>query len=97
MRLSRRTIIRTGILAAAAPALGRLGLPASLPAAAQGTQQAAPGAAGPAAPQWQHGLSLFDELRYPAGFQHFDYVNPGAPKAAWCACWRSGPSTISIR
>ncbi len=29
---------------------------------------------------WRHGLSLFGELKYPAGFKHFDYVNPNAPK-----------------
>ncbi|HWF94157.1 MAG TPA: extracellular solute-binding protein [Xanthobacteraceae bacterium] len=80
MRLSRRTLLRNGMLAAAAPALGRLGQSAMGPAVAQGAQQTAPGAAAPGAPQWQHGLSLFDELRYPAGFQHFDYVNPNAPK-----------------
>ena len=28
----------------------------------------------------RHGLSMFGELKYPAGFQHFDYVNPDAPK-----------------
>jgi microcin C transport system substrate-binding protein len=28
----------------------------------------------------RHGLSVFGELKYPAGFQHFDYVNPDAPK-----------------
>src|SRR6202012_3269097 len=28
----------------------------------------------------QHGLSLFGDLKYPANFQHFDYVNPDAPK-----------------
>jgi microcin C transport system substrate-binding protein len=27
-----------------------------------------------------HGLSLFGDLKYGAGFQHFDYVNPDAPK-----------------
>jgi microcin C transport system substrate-binding protein len=27
-----------------------------------------------------HGLSLFGDLKYPADFQHFDYVNPDAPK-----------------
>jgi microcin C transport system substrate-binding protein len=27
-----------------------------------------------------HGASLVDELKYPAGFKHFDYVNPDAPK-----------------
>src|SRR4051794_41981317 len=29
---------------------------------------------------WKHGLSLFGELKYPAGFKQFDYVNPSAPK-----------------
>lgn len=33
-------------------------------------------AAGPS-----HGLSAFDQLKYPADFAHFDYVNPDAPKA----------------
>ena len=27
-----------------------------------------------------YGLSLFGELKYPPNFQHFDYVNPNAPK-----------------
>lgn len=27
-----------------------------------------------------HGLSLFGDLKYPASFKHFDYVNPAAPK-----------------
>jgi microcin C transport system substrate-binding protein len=30
---------------------------------------------------WRHGLSLFGDLKYPADFKHFDYVNPKAPKA----------------
>jgi microcin C transport system substrate-binding protein len=29
---------------------------------------------------WRHGLSLFGELKYDADFEHFDYVNPDAPK-----------------
>jgi microcin C transport system substrate-binding protein len=29
---------------------------------------------------WRHSLSLFGEIKYPAGFKHFDYVNPNAPK-----------------
>ena len=37
--------------------------------------------ANPTERQWRHGLSLFGELKYPAGFKHFDYVNPNAPKA----------------
>jgi microcin C transport system substrate-binding protein len=28
----------------------------------------------------RHGLSIFGDLKYPAGFRHFDYVNPQAPK-----------------
>jgi microcin C transport system substrate-binding protein len=28
----------------------------------------------------RHGLSAFGELKYPADFKHFDYVNPAAPK-----------------
>ena len=28
----------------------------------------------------RHGLSAFGDLKYPADFQHFDYVNPNAPK-----------------
>lgn len=35
-------------------------------------------AAEPAGPL--HGLSVFGELKYPADFPHFDYVNPAAPK-----------------
>lgn len=29
--------------------------------------------------EWQHGLSLFGDVKYPTGFRHFDYVNPDAP------------------
>lgn len=29
---------------------------------------------------WQHALTLFGTPKYPASFQHFDYVNPNAPK-----------------
>jgi microcin C transport system substrate-binding protein len=52
---------------AAALVLASTGLAASAPVSAND-------------PQWQHGLSLFGELKYPAGFKHFDYVNPKAPK-----------------
>ena len=27
-----------------------------------------------------HGISAFGDLKYPAGFKHFDYVDPNAPK-----------------
>lgn len=32
------------------------------------------------AAEWRHGLSYFGDLKYPADFAHFDYVNPNAPK-----------------
>lgn len=32
------------------------------------------------APKRHHALSLIGEPKYPAGFTHFDYVNPDAPK-----------------
>jgi microcin C transport system substrate-binding protein len=34
----------------------------------------------PAAATWTHGASLLGNLKYPAGFRHFDYVNADAPK-----------------
>jgi microcin C transport system substrate-binding protein len=35
---------------------------------------------GIAAAEPRHGLSIFGDLKYPPDFQHFDYVNPQAPK-----------------
>jgi microcin C transport system substrate-binding protein len=29
---------------------------------------------------WRHGAALLEDPKYPAGFPHFDYVNPNAPK-----------------
>ncbi|HEY2534278.1 MAG TPA: extracellular solute-binding protein [Xanthobacteraceae bacterium] len=37
-------------------------------------------AAQTAASVWRHGTSHFGELKYPAGFKSFDYVDPNAPK-----------------
>src|SRR5262245_46038788 len=67
MRLTRRSILRTGSVAAIFPLFGQAPLPAT-PARAQNSE-----------PQWRHGLSLFGDLKYPPGFRHFDYVNPQAP------------------
>ncbi len=71
MHLTRRLLVRTGALTTFSPLLARLALPI-LPAAAAGGEQVH---------NWQHGLSLFGELKYPPGFRSFDYVNPNAPKA----------------
>ena len=72
MHLTRRLVLRSGALAAGLPLIGRYGLPVlATPAAAQQT-------AGER--DWLHGFSVFGELKYPAGFKHFDYVDPQAPK-----------------
>ncbi|GGK39903.1 ABC transporter substrate-binding protein [Salinarimonas ramus] len=34
----------------------------------------------PGAGAWRHGAALMGEPRYAPGFEHFDYVNPDAPK-----------------
>lgn len=31
-------------------------------------------------PQWRHGTTLMESLKYPEGFARYDYVNPDAPK-----------------
>jgi len=69
LRFTRRSILRSGALAAAAPALNSVG--ALFPSAAQAQTPEK---------TWRHGLSLFGDLKYPAGFKHFEYVNPNAPK-----------------
>ncbi len=37
-----------------------------------------------------HGYSYFGDLKYPADFPHFDYVNPEAPKGGEIALWAPG-------
>lgn len=69
---SRRTVLA----AAAGFAVGGLGPLSVTRAIAQSAPAAV--AAAPAGPS--HGLSVFGDLKYPAGFTHFDWVNPDAPK-----------------
>ncbi|MHA1108856.1 MAG: extracellular solute-binding protein [Alphaproteobacteria bacterium] len=44
-------------------------------------------AAGAAEAPSRHGISVFGDLKYPAGFKHFDYVNPDAPKGGALRLW----------
>jgi microcin C transport system substrate-binding protein len=67
LHLTRRIFVRSGMGALFAPFLPMSGSP-RLAAAAE---DEAP---------WQHGLSLFGDLKYTPSFAHFDYVNPRAPK-----------------
>jgi microcin C transport system substrate-binding protein len=75
---NRRTVVqtalKTALLAAAAPLLRGVGIPIIGSAQAQGAASGATGGS------WQHGLSLFGEIKYPADFKRFEYVNPDAPK-----------------
>lgn len=64
MKLTRRSVIRSGAAALAAPALNAAGPLAALAQTAE----------------WKHGLSLFGDVRYAPGFKNFEYVNPAAPK-----------------
>jgi microcin C transport system substrate-binding protein len=69
VKLSRRTLLRSGAAALVVPvgAVDPLGHFVGSDAKANDKV-------------WRHGLSLFGDLKYPAGFKHFDYVNPQAPK-----------------
>ena len=80
MRPTRRSLLQSGAAAIVAPTANTL-IGLTNPAGV-GAQEAAKEAAkdvGQAA-GWRHGLSLFDDLKYPPGFKHFDYVNVNAPK-----------------
>ena len=71
MAITRRHLLQSGAFAATAPILGTAaGIPAVEPAYAQ---------SGTSEPIWRHALSLFGDIKYPADFKRFDYVNPDAP------------------
>jgi microcin C transport system substrate-binding protein len=68
LAITRRHLLQGGAFAAVAPVLGAA---ASLPAQAQTAT---------GEPAWRHALSLFGDIKYPADFKRFDYVNPDAPR-----------------
>ncbi len=72
MTITRRHLLQGSAYAALAPALG---MAAGVSAAAPAQAQSATGE-----PVWRHALSLFGDIKYPADFKRFDYVNPDAPK-----------------
>jgi microcin C transport system substrate-binding protein len=71
LAFNRRRLLQGGAIAAIAPALGTA---SSLSISAAQAQTSA------SEPAWRHGLSLSGDLKYPADFKRFDYVNPDAPK-----------------
>jgi microcin C transport system substrate-binding protein len=71
LAITRRDLLLTGTAAAALPALGSVaGIPVIGVAHAQSASEL----------PWRHALSLFGQVKYPAEFKRFDYVNPEAPK-----------------
>src|SRR6267378_1546165 len=72
LAITRRHLLQCGAVAAIAPTLG---IAASVPTVDLAQAQSATGE-----PVWRHALSLFGDIKYPADFKRFDYVNPDAPK-----------------
>ena len=72
MKITRRHLLQGG---AAAAIGGAFGAATSLPLA-----KAARADSATAEPAFRHALSLFGDIKYPADFKRFDYVNPDAPK-----------------
>ena len=71
MTITRRQLLQGSAIAAVTPALGNLtGGTIIQTAAAQAANE----------PSWRHALSLFGDVKYPADFKRYDYVNPDAPK-----------------
>jgi microcin C transport system substrate-binding protein len=64
--VNRRTLLKSAMLALSARGLP---LPAWISPALAQTE-----------PAWRHGTSEFGDLKYPAGFKQFEYVNAKAPK-----------------
>jgi microcin C transport system substrate-binding protein len=72
LTITRRHLLQSGAAAAIGPALGvATSVQLTDPASAETTT---------VEPVFRHALSLFGEIKYPAGFTRFDYVNPDAPK-----------------
>jgi len=71
LAITRRQLLQGSAIVAATPLLGTIaGRDIIREAAAQGAGE----------PSWRHALSLFGDIKYPAGFKRYDYVNPDAPK-----------------
>ncbi len=69
LTITRRHLLQSAAIAAIAPSFGLA--PGIEPAHAQSAT---------AEPVWRHALSLFGDVKYPADFKRFNYVNPDAPK-----------------
>jgi microcin C transport system substrate-binding protein len=75
LAITRRHLLQSGAAAAAAPVLG---LTSGFSPAVSADAQTEPDGV-----SWRHALSLFGDVKYPADFKRFDYVNPEAPKGGF--------------
>jgi microcin C transport system substrate-binding protein len=80
LRISRRQFLQSGAVLAATPFVDL----------ARGASEVAAGQQPPPNLIWRHGLSLFGDLKYPAEFTRFDYVNPDAPKTGQVRLMQTG-------
>ena len=72
LAITRRQLLQSTAFAAITPTLSAAASLATIGAAQ---------AQGAAEPAWRHALSLFGDIKYPADFKRFEYINPDAPKA----------------
>jgi len=77
LTITRRNLLLAGAATAGLPALGSV---AGLPIIGSAKAQAAGESSSVGGLSWRHALSLFGDVKYPADFKRFDYVNPDAPK-----------------
>jgi microcin C transport system substrate-binding protein len=72
LAITRRQLLQSGAYAAVTPALPlAAGVSAISPALAQSANDLV----------WRHAIASLGDVKYPADFKRFDYVNPDAPKA----------------
>jgi microcin C transport system substrate-binding protein len=82
LTISRRHLLQGTAAAALAPALG---LTPTISAITPAHAQDAPGGL-----KWRHAISTFGDIKYPAGFKRYDYVNASAPKGGVVRLFEQG-------
>jgi microcin C transport system substrate-binding protein len=82
LAITRRHLLQGSAAAALVPALGlNSGVFSITPANAQAPTEGL---------VWRHALSMFGDVKYPADFKRYDYVNPNAPKGGVVRLFEQG-------
>ena len=84
MAINRRELLQSGAIAAIAPTLATA---AGVSLAGKARAETTTGDL-----VWRHGLSMFGNLKYPADFKRYDYVNADAPSGGMIR--QSAPGTF---